>query len=121
VQEDIKSPVAPIVEPVLNTRVILVKESPKKIQPSNEEIESQLDGVGGYKQTSNLKRFLDIDGDEVVLVASERSRESLRSGSDDKNSFGSAVIVGQFPSPTHSVTELIKGMHYILTQAIQFH
>lgn len=105
IMEDIKSPVAPIVEPVLNTRVILVKESPKKIQPSNEEKENQLDSD---RQTSNVKRFVDIDGDEVVLVANAKSRESLRSGTDDKNSFGSAVIVGQYPSPSHSVTELIK-------------
>lgn len=120
VQEDIKSPAAPIVEPVLNTRIILVKESPKKIQPNNEEKENQLDGRDSNKQTSNVKRFVDIDGDEVVLVANAKSRESLRSGADDKDSFGSAVIVGQFPSPSHSVTELIKGMYYILTQAVQF-
>jgi hypothetical protein len=120
VQEDIKSPGAPIVEPALNTRIILVKESPKKMQPNNEEKENQLDGWDSNKQTSNVKRFVDIDGDEVVLVASAKSRESLRSGADDKHFSESAVIVGQFPSPSHSVTELIKGMYYVLTQAVQF-
>ncbi|PNF28988.1 hypothetical protein B7P43_G15101, partial [Cryptotermes secundus] len=108
IMEDIKSPVPPIVEPELNTRVILVKESPKKIQPSNEGKENHFDGWDSNRQTSNVKRFVDIDGDEVVLVASARSGESLISGADDKNSLGSAVIVGEFPSPSHSVTELIK-------------
>jgi hypothetical protein len=95
-----------------------VKESPKKIQPSNERKENRLDDWDSNGQTANVKRFIDIGGDEVVLVASARSRESVRSGADD-NAFGNAVIVGQCPSPSHSVTELIKGMHYIITQVIQ--
>jgi hypothetical protein len=123
VQEDIKSPVAPVMEPVMNTRVILVKESPKKLLPSNEEKENQFDGGDGNKQTSNQKRFLDIGGgggggggdddddDDVVLGANAKSNEILKSG---------AVFVRQFPSPSHSATELIKGMQYVLTQAIQF-
>jgi hypothetical protein len=98
-----------------------VKESPKKLQPSHEEKGSQFDDGDSNKQASNQKRFLDIGGgddDDVVLGASSRSREIMKSGADDKNSF--EKVVGQFPSPSHSATELIKGMHYILTQAFQF-
>jgi hypothetical protein len=125
VQEDIKSPVAPIREPGLNTRVILVKESPKKLQPSHEEKENQFDDGDSNKQASNQKGFLDIGGggdddddDDVVLGASSGSKEIMKSGADDKHSF--ETVVGQFPSPSYSATELIKGMHYILTQAFQF-
>jgi hypothetical protein len=156
------------VEPVLDSRIILVKESPKKIQPNDEEKQNSLDGGssnkqtsnvkrfmdidsdevalvtsagsrkslrsddgnknwfgsaasvgqvtnsldGGNtnKQTSNVKRFMDIDGDEVALVTSAESRKSLRSDAGNKNWFGSAASVGQVPSPTHSITGLIKGM-----------
>jgi hypothetical protein len=121
VQEDVKDPVAPIMEQVLNTRLILVKESPKKLQPSNEENENKFYGGDRNKQ----KRVLDIGGgddddDDVVLVASARIRDILKPGADDNNSLGSAVSVGQFPSPSHSATEVIRGMHYILMEGIHF-
>jgi hypothetical protein len=115
VQEDIKRPAAPIVEMVLDSRVILVKESPKKLQSDGEEKQNPLGGGGdSNKLTGNLERFVDIDGNEVVLVASAGSRESLKSGAGEKSWFGSTVIDGQLPSPTHSVAELIKGMHICL-------
>jgi hypothetical protein len=105
VQDDMKRPSAPVVEQVLDSRVILVKESPKKIQPSNEDKQNPLDGSESNKLTRDFKRFVDIDGDEVELIASAGSRESLRSGAGEKNSLGSAVK----SSPNHSATELIKG------------
>lgn len=100
-----KSPPAVTVEPVLESRVILVKESPKKMQPSNEDKENQLYGTDSNKLTRDLKKFVDIDGDEVELIASAGSRESLRSGAGDRSALGTAAK----SSPNHSAKEIIKG------------
>jgi hypothetical protein len=105
VQEDMRRPSAPVVEPILDSRIILVKESPKKIQPSNEETQNQLDDSDNSKLTRGLKRYVDIDGNEVELVASAGSRESLRSGADEKNSLETSIKSG----PNHTATEVIKG------------
>jgi hypothetical protein len=118
-QEGTKNAAAPSVEPVLDGRVILVKESPKKIQPNSEE-QNSFAGEDGNKLTNNVKKFMDIDGDEVVLVASAGSRKSLRSDAGDKNWFGSAITVGQVPSPTRSVTGLIKGIHICSSKRFSF-
>ena len=105
VQEDMRSPSAPVVEPVLDSRVILVKESPRKIQPSNEDTQNQLDDSDSSKLTRDSKRFVDIDGNEVELIASAGSRESLRSGAGEKNPLETSVKSG----PNRSATEMIKG------------
>jgi len=104
VQENMRRPSAPVVEPVPNGRVILVKESPKKIQPCNEDTQNQLDNSDSSKLTRDSKRFVDIDGNEVELIASAGSRESLRSGAGEKNSLETSV-----KSPNQSATEIIKG------------
>lgn len=100
-----RRPSAPAVEPVLDGRVILVKESPKKIQPSNEDTQNQLDDSDSSKLTRDSKRFVDIDGNEVELIASAGSRESLRSGAGEKNSLETSFKSG----PNQSATEIIKG------------
>ena len=105
VQEDMRRPSAPVVEPVLDSRVILVKESPKKIQPSNEDTQNQQDDSDSSKLTRDSKRFVDIEGNEVELIASAGSRESLRSGADERNSLETSVKSG----PNQSATEIIKG------------
>jgi len=104
IQEDMRRPSAPIVEPVLDSRVILVKESPKKLQHSNEDTQNQLDDSDSSKLTRESKRFVDIDGNEVELIASAGSRESLRSGAGE-NSLETSVKSG----PDQSATEIIKG------------
>jgi len=104
VQEDMRKPSAPVVEPVLDSRVILVKESPKKIQPSNEDTQNQLGDSDSSKLTRDSKRFVDIDGNEVELIASAESRESLRFGTGE-NSLETSVKSG----PDQSATEIIKG------------
>lgn len=105
VQEDMRRPSAPVVETVLDSRIILVKESPKKIQPSNEDKQNQQDDSDSSKLTRDSKRFVDIDGNEVELVASAGSRESLRSGAGEKNSLETSVKSG----PNQGATEIIKG------------
>jgi hypothetical protein len=87
-----------------------VKESPKKIEPNYEEKQNSHYCEGSSKLTSNVKRLMDINCDEVALVASAGNTRSLRTGSGDKSSFGSASSVGQAQSSTHSITGLIKGM-----------
>ena len=105
VQEDMRRPSAPVVEPVLDSRIILVKESPTKIQLHNEDKQNQQDDSDSNKLTRDLNRFVDMDGNEVELIASAGSRESLRSGAGEKNSSETSVKSG----PSHSATEIIKG------------
>lgn len=92
-----------------------MKESPEKIQPNDEEKQNSLDYGDGNKLTSNVKRFLDIDGDEVALVASADNR--CYTGD---NQSGSAAAIGQVPSPSHSITGLIKGMMHMFMEEIHF-
>jgi hypothetical protein len=105
VQENMRRPSASVVEPVLDSRVILVKESPRKIQPSNEDTQNQLDDSDSSKLTRDSKRFVDIDGNEVELIASGGSRESLRSGAGERNPLETSVK----SRPNNSATEIIKG------------
>ncbi|XP_021929898.1 uncharacterized protein LOC110834747 isoform X3 [Zootermopsis nevadensis] len=112
--EDTKGPKTPLTEPVLGSRVILVKESPEKIQPNDEEKQNSLDYGDGNKLTSNVKRFLDIDGDEVALVASADNR--CYTGD---NQSGSAAAIGQVPSPSHSITGLIKVSDQLESKEVQ--
>ena len=86
---------SPILEPSLDNGVILVKESPKKVVPKLETASSRDAGVS--------KNSWD---EGSVKMTSSGDKENLK---ENKNLFGSAVSFGNVLSPTHSITELIKG------------
>ena len=92
-------------------RVILVKESPRKIMPKPEIKHSADNNI-----SNNIKISQDIEIEETVLMKNSGGKESMNLGSGDKNWFGSAISVENVPSPTHSVTELIKGAISIYTK-----
>ncbi|XP_069700555.1 uncharacterized protein [Periplaneta americana] len=96
ITQNIKPAAVPIVPQLPDNKVILVKELPKRAEPEClENLNSYHSGVG--------EELKNVGGD-----ASPGSKGSSRPGSGDRHWFGSPVRLDHLPSPSHSITGLIK-------------
>ncbi|PSN45703.1 hypothetical protein C0J52_11946 [Blattella germanica] len=101
ITEHVNKSAEPVREPDFENRIILVKESPKKVMPNSDDQNSSDKG----QKCNDIQSISDIDHEDMILEAKSENKNSLKPEVGDKIWFGSAVSIA---SPSHSVTGLIK-------------